>query len=153
MCNNMHDCSVAKGDTWLKKNFDAYAQWAKTNNSLLVVTFDENAGGTVNQIATLIVGSGVKPGLYDDKMDHYTLLRTIEHLYELEPIGKAKDEQPLTDIFGQPTDEDPVRANDLINGGFEDGLVGWATSGTTSLSSQTRTTRGAWSASTGSPRG
>lgn len=42
LCSDMHDCSVATGDTWLKNNLGAYATWAKTHNSLLVVTFDED---------------------------------------------------------------------------------------------------------------
>ena len=35
-------CCIKKGDLWLKENLDAYYQWAKDHNSLLVVTFDEN---------------------------------------------------------------------------------------------------------------
>lgn len=44
--NDMHDGqpeeSVPRGDAWLKKNLDAYYQWAKTHNSLLIVTWDES---------------------------------------------------------------------------------------------------------------
>ncbi len=36
--------SVCVGDTWLKENIDAYYQWAKDNNSLLIFTFDEDNG-------------------------------------------------------------------------------------------------------------
>jgi acid phosphatase len=39
--NNIKD-SIRNGDTWLKKNIDDYYQWAKRNNSLLILTFDEN---------------------------------------------------------------------------------------------------------------
>ncbi len=50
--HNLHDkpadcCnkgSVCVGDTWLENNLDAYYQWAKRNNSLLIVTFDEDNG-------------------------------------------------------------------------------------------------------------
>ena len=31
---------ITNGDTWLHDNLDAYAQWAKTHNSLLNVTAD-----------------------------------------------------------------------------------------------------------------
>jgi hypothetical protein len=34
--------SIMAGDSWLKKNIDPYYQWAKDNNSLLILTFDEN---------------------------------------------------------------------------------------------------------------
>ena len=44
--NDMHNGppaeSVPAGDRWLEENLDAYYQWAKDNNSLLIVTFDEN---------------------------------------------------------------------------------------------------------------
>lgn len=42
------DCStsaeaIRHGDAWLKANLDGYAQWAKDNNSLLIITFDEDS--------------------------------------------------------------------------------------------------------------
>ena len=44
--NDMHNGpveeSVPAGDRWLEENLDSYYQWAKENNSLLIVTFDEN---------------------------------------------------------------------------------------------------------------
>lgn len=36
------DCCIGLGDDWLRKNLDAYYQWAKAHNSLLILTFDEN---------------------------------------------------------------------------------------------------------------
>ena len=45
-----------------EKHFQRYAKWAKHNNSWLVVTFDENAGGTGHPIPTIIVGAGIRPG-------------------------------------------------------------------------------------------
>jgi acid phosphatase len=34
--------SIPAGDIWLREHIESYYQWAKTHNSLLVVTFDEN---------------------------------------------------------------------------------------------------------------
>src|ERR1035438_7023873 len=50
LCNDMHNCSVAVGDTWLKAHLSAYATWATANDSLLIVTFDENDGISGNII-------------------------------------------------------------------------------------------------------
>lgn len=36
------DCCIGRGDEWLRRNLDAYYQWAKSHNSLLILTFDEN---------------------------------------------------------------------------------------------------------------
>jgi hypothetical protein len=44
--HDMHNGQPAEcipiGDAWLRQNLDRYYQWAKTHNSLLIVTFDEN---------------------------------------------------------------------------------------------------------------
>jgi Phosphoesterase family len=99
MCHSMHDCSIRTGDRWMKKHFDRYARWATRHNSLLIVTFDENAGGTVKPIATIIVGENVRPGTYAEKMNHYTLLRTIEDAYGLPALGRAAAKSPLSRIW------------------------------------------------------
>nr|BFE57073.1 alkaline phosphatase family protein [Dactylosporangium thailandense] len=99
MCNDMHDCSVGTGDTWLKNNLDAYAQWAKTHNSLLIVTFDEDNRLALNQIFTVFVGAHVQAGSYAEKINHYNVLRTIEGAYGLPGIGGAASLSPITDVW------------------------------------------------------
>ena len=99
MCNSMHDCSIHTGDRWMKRHFARYAKWAKHHNSLLVVTFDENAGGSVHPIPTIIVGAGIRPGRNAERMNHYTLLRTIEKAYGLPPLGRARAVRPLSKIW------------------------------------------------------
>ncbi|MEV0268216.1 alkaline phosphatase family protein [Hamadaea sp. NPDC050747] len=99
MCNDMHDCSISTGDTWLKAKLDAYAQWAKTHNSLLIVTFDEDSNTSVNQIFTVFVGQHVKIGNYSETINHYAVLRTIEDAYGLAPINNAASATPITDIW------------------------------------------------------
>ncbi|MEV8513791.1 alkaline phosphatase family protein [Dactylosporangium sp. NPDC051484] len=99
MCNDMHDCSVSTGDTWLKNNLDAYAQWAKTHNSLLIVTFDEDNRLALNQIFTIFVGANVKAGSYSEKINHYNVLRTIEGAYGLPGINGAASLSPITDVW------------------------------------------------------
>jgi Phosphoesterase family len=99
MCHGMHDCSVRTGDRWMKRHFDRYARWAERHNSLLIVTFDENAGGKVKPIFTIIVGANVRPGAYGERLNHYRLLRTIEEAYGLPPLGRAKGVRPLSTIW------------------------------------------------------
>ncbi|HEY0535138.1 MAG TPA: alkaline phosphatase family protein [Actinoplanes sp.] len=99
MCDDMHDCSVGTGNTWLKSHLDAYAQWAKTNNSLLIVTFDEDNSQSLNHIYTTFVGAHVKAGSYPEKITHYTVLRTIESAYGLSAIGGAAGVSPVTDVW------------------------------------------------------
>ncbi|MDT5031782.1 MAG: phosphatidylinositol-3-phosphatase [Actinoplanes sp.] len=99
MCNDMHDCSIGTGDTWLRTHFDSYAQWAKTHNSLLIVTFDEDNNTSINRISTSFVGAHVTTGSYAEKITHYTLLRTIEAAYGLPGIGGATSLNPITDVW------------------------------------------------------
>ena len=99
MCDDMHDCSIGTGDDWQRQNLDGYAQWAKTHNSLLITTFDEDNFTSVNQIYTSFVGEHVKVGTSDQQISHYTVLRTLEDMYGLAPLGHAADEQPITSVF------------------------------------------------------
>ncbi len=99
MCDDMHDCSVSTGDTWARDHLDAYAQWAKTHNSLLIVTFDEDDYTGDNQIATIFVGARIDPGNYPERIDHFTVLRTIEAMYGLSALGSAANRSPITDVF------------------------------------------------------
>ena len=87
--NDMHDGSIAKGDQWLNVNLRAYARWAMTHNSLLVITFDEDQGTTDNRVATIIVGEAIGAGQSEQLTDHYALLHTIETFYGLPPLAAS----------------------------------------------------------------
>jgi acid phosphatase len=100
LCHDMHDCAVATGDAWARTHLDPYLRWADTHNSLLIVTFDENDDSPGNQILTLIAGAGVRPGTRTGRIDHYTVLRTVEDLYGLSPIGAAAQAVPVTGELG-----------------------------------------------------
>ncbi|MFL6022869.1 MAG: alkaline phosphatase family protein [Marmoricola sp.] len=99
MCDDMHDCSVSTGDTWAKNHLDAYAQWAKTHNSLLIVTFDEDDRNHGNQIETAFIGAHVKVGSYSEHIDHYTVLRTLEDMYGLPALGGAASRASIADVW------------------------------------------------------
>jgi hypothetical protein len=99
MCDDMHNCSVKAGDSWVRANLDGYVRWAGTNDSMLIVTFDENDGSPGNKIATMFVGASVKPGVYPEKIDHYSVLRTIEDAYGLSHAGMSASRSPITDVW------------------------------------------------------
>ncbi|WP_407700245.1 alkaline phosphatase family protein [Streptomyces beihaiensis] len=101
--DDMHDGTVRQGDTWLKNNLGAYATWAKSHNSLLVVTWDEDDGSTANQIPTIFYGAGVEAGDYNETIDHYNVLRTLEDAYGLPATGGASSATPITDIWSTQT--------------------------------------------------
>lgn len=97
--DDMHDGTVAAGDSWLKAHLDAYAQWAKTHNSLLVVTWDEDDNSSNNQIPTIFYGAAVKIGSYSEKVTHYGVLRTLEDAYGLPHVGSSATATPITDVW------------------------------------------------------
>jgi phospholipase C len=99
LCHDMHDCPKAQGDRWLQQNFDRYITWATTHNSLFILTYDEDNNTDNNHIATIIAGAGVRPGQYTNRVDHYDLLRTIEAMYGLPPLGAAASRAPLTGVW------------------------------------------------------
>ncbi len=110
--NDMHDGSVAQGDAWLQSHIDAYAQWAKTHNSLLIVTWDEDDNSANNQIATFIVGQGVNVGTYSETLNHLNLLRTLEDMYGLPYAGASNTATPITDIWANAGPTISVAATD-----------------------------------------
>lgn len=100
LCSDMHDCSVSTGDTWLKNNLGAYATWAKTHNSLLVVTFDEDNRLAGNKIPTVFYGQPVTPGSSSSMTyNHYNVLRTIEDMYGTSHAGEAANSTDITGIW------------------------------------------------------
>ncbi len=132
LIDDMHDReypeNVRNGDTWLKNNIDAYYQWAKTHNSLLIITFDENENPQAyhnltdpasktkwmtNRIATIFAGAHIKQGNYAEGkgLTHVSLLHTLEAIYRLPFTGRQpkaaikhgiKESSIVTDVF-EPT--------------------------------------------------
>lgn len=108
--SNIHTGTKAACDAWLAKYIKPYADWAALNDSLLIVTTDEdgftdgsngvsNAGmdGLIaaafggkgsymygmDNITTLFFGptSRIKAGRVDTKVDHLNVLATVLNLY------------------------------------------------------------------------
>jgi hypothetical protein len=98
--DNMHDGSIAAGDAWLNRQLVDYANWARANNSLLIVTWDEDDGSPRNQIPTVIYGGHVQPGTYSEQISHYNVLSTLEQMYGLPKTGNAATATPIASIWG-----------------------------------------------------
>ena len=99
--NDMHDGSVADGDAWVKKKLGAYAEWTKTHNSLLIITFDEDDDNSENHIPTIIYGARVKPARYAERISHYNILSTLLAMYGLPVLAEAATNPPIRDIWDQ----------------------------------------------------
>jgi len=97
--NDMPDGSLAQADTWLATNIAGYANWAKANHALLILTFDEDDTSEANQISTVLYGADVRPGTYGEPINHYSVLSTVEQIYGLPTTGLDASTPPLTDIW------------------------------------------------------
>jgi acid phosphatase len=101
LCDDMHDCSVAAGDTWLKDQlptiFNSPA-W-KTQRSLLIITSDEDDFTSANQTFWVAVespsaGARSSGALYN----HYSTLRTLESAWGLGPLANASTAPLMSDL-------------------------------------------------------
>ncbi|HXA85216.1 MAG TPA: alkaline phosphatase family protein [Candidatus Dormibacteraeota bacterium] len=109
--DDMHDGTIAQGDTWLQQHIDSYVQFAQTHNSLLIVTWDEDDSASGNHIATIFVGPMVKQGQFAETINHFNVLRTVEDLYGLTHIGGAATATAISDVWKQPTADFTVVAS------------------------------------------
>ncbi len=116
LANDMHNptfptpnykaTAISNGDNWVYNNLSDYINWAKNNNSLLIITFDEDDGlsfggvsTSTNQIATLFIGEMVQGGSYSSQINHYNVLRTIEDMYNLPYCGNSANVLPITSCW------------------------------------------------------
>ena len=95
--NDGHDTSLATASAWLKGFVQSLrGTLGMHQRTLLVVTWDEGGeeDSRHNQVLTIFLGDVVNPGRYDAKLTHYSLLRTIEDNFGLEPLTKGDRTAP-----------------------------------------------------------
>jgi phosphatidylinositol-3-phosphatase len=102
-CHDMHDCSTAEGDAWLRrfvpKILDSPSY--KTGGALFI-TFDEgsDADKESNHVATIIASPLVPPGTRSAiAHTHYSLLRTIEEAWHLGCLAESCHANTLGEFF------------------------------------------------------
>jgi hypothetical protein len=99
LCNDLHNCPIATGDAWLKKNLGAYIAWATTHNSLFILTWDEDDFTEPNQIPMLFAGANLIHRDSSRAANHYDVLRTLEDMYGLTALGHAANATPIVDVW------------------------------------------------------
>jgi hypothetical protein len=113
--NDMHDGTIGEGDTWLQDHLGDYVDWAATHNSILIVTFDEGLPNSDNHIATIFAGAHVIAGNNAQAANHYSLLGTVQEMYDLPPIAHTATAAPISGIWleGEPPSPPPPPASDF----------------------------------------
>lgn len=99
--DNLHTGTKAAADAWLSANIKPYADWARTHNSILIITADEDGSTDASQgaaehygndpIVTLFAGPEGKviPGRYLERIDHLNTLATVLDFYGALPAFLA----------------------------------------------------------------
>jgi len=105
LCHDMHDCSIATGDSWLESFMDPLLKPGDLRHTVVFITFDEaerpDDRGGGGQVPAIVVGPRVRPdSISTVPLNHYSLLRTIEDALKLRPpLGLSATAQPITGIW------------------------------------------------------
>jgi len=103
LCNDMHDCSVVTGDSWLQQNLPAILNSPAftSQRSVLFLTWDEDDSTAGNLVPLLVMGPAITAGFRSSLgYNHYSVLHTAEVALGL-PTLTASDASavPMSDFF------------------------------------------------------
>ncbi|MGP8217649.1 MAG: alkaline phosphatase family protein [Bacteroidia bacterium] len=133
--NDMHDPStspttaIPTGDNWFKAQMMPLVRWCNDpkNNSILIVTWDEDDELHSNNIPLMICSGLINAGQYTTKATLYDLLKTMEDMYGLTECGSSSSSSGAVDLpnslwnvtavnsINQPADEVAVWPNPAKN--------------------------------------
>jgi phosphatidylinositol-3-phosphatase len=89
LCNDMHDCSVQTGDTWLSNFLPKILASTEyqSGSTAVFITWDEDDNSAGQHIPTLAVSPSTPAGTTTaTALNHYSMLRTTEEMLGLTPL-------------------------------------------------------------------
>jgi phosphatidylinositol-3-phosphatase len=102
LCNDMHDCSIATGDAFLKGFMPKIITSNAFANSVIFLTWDEGttATGGGGKVATIVISPlGVPALVSSTSHSHYSLLHTIENAWGMPCLANACSANDLREFF------------------------------------------------------
>jgi hypothetical protein len=114
LIDDMHDGTIADGDTWLVSNLPTILNSPEYQNgtTAIFITWDEGAGGKTGescatntadpsyQVATIVISPSTPAGATSSALfNHYSLLGTTEQLLGLPALGQASASATMTTAF------------------------------------------------------
>ena len=113
LIDDMHDGTVADGDTWLSNNLPVIfnSPEYQSGSTAVFVTWDEGEGGKSNdcatnttdigcRVATLVISPSTVPETSSALLfNHYSLLRTTEDLLGVPELGLAQSNESMISAF------------------------------------------------------
>jgi hypothetical protein len=111
LCNDMHDCSIATGDSWLAALMPKILDSSQylSGSTAVFITWDEDDYHANQHIPAIVVAPATRPGTRAaTRFDHYSLLRTTEELLGLKTfLGNAAAAPSMRRAFGLAADVRP----------------------------------------------
>jgi acid phosphatase len=101
LCNDAHDCPLARADAFLKAFSPAVLRSPEWASTLFVVTFDEGktTEGGGGRIFAMVARQGLSHFTSSVAHNHYGLTRTIEDVFGLACLNRACQAKPLTEFL------------------------------------------------------
>jgi hypothetical protein len=114
LIDDMHDGTIAQGDTWLANNLPTILNSSayQSGTTAVFITWDEGSGGSSGEncaanttdeschVATLVISPSTSAGSTSATLfNHYSLLGTAEQLLGLPALGQAASFPTLTAAF------------------------------------------------------
>jgi phosphatidylinositol-3-phosphatase len=117
LIDDMHNGTVADGNSWMSKNLPTILNSAeyKTGSTVIFITFDEgsdvgsyadgencatNTSDTSCHLSTFVISPSTKAGARSGTLfNHYSLLGTTEQLLHLSKLGLAADYATMVSAF------------------------------------------------------
>ena len=104
LCHDMHGglgCSgnpVAEGDNFLAGFLPPVVDWARKNDAVVFVVWDEGKRGL--KLPFYAAGAGVKEGYESDvPYSHRSVVKTIARIFGLPPLPSVRTANDLADLF------------------------------------------------------
>jgi hypothetical protein len=103
LCNDMHDCSVSTGDSWLSNFIPQIVATPdyQAGKTAIFLTWDEDNGNSNNHIVTEVLSAHTAPGSQSSAtLDHYNMLATTEDMLGVPRVGNAASASSMASDFG-----------------------------------------------------
>jgi hypothetical protein len=100
LCHDAHDCPIDEAGAWLDDLVSRIVSSAAWNErSALFVVWDEGDGGDENLVPMIVATSRGISGQFSTSYDHYSLLATIEDVFQLPRLGAAAQAHPISEVL------------------------------------------------------
>jgi phospholipase C len=114
LIDDMHDGTVAQGDSWLSSNLPTILNSSEytSGSTAVFITWDEGTGGSSGEncaanttdqschVATIVISPSTLVGVKSGTLfNHYSLLATAEQLLGLPFLGQATSATTMTSAF------------------------------------------------------